>query len=46
MTYLRGLIDRLGKALGFGSATTRKVSEETAAPRAGVVDENPPEGVT
>ena len=42
MTYLRELIDRLGKALGFTSRP-RAGSEPTPAPPTGLADEGAPE---
>jgi hypothetical protein len=42
MTYLRELIDRLGKALGFTSRAPRAAPDRAAAP-GGLVDEGAPE---
>ena len=42
MTYLRELIDRLGKALGF-TPRPRAGSDQTPAPPTVLVDEGAPE---
>jgi hypothetical protein len=45
MTYLRELIDRLGKALGFTSRTPQAASADTVVAPAGLATE-PPESET